>query len=283
MASGRDGAIPYRAIGSDWKDFMDESDFPEDISFQDPCRYLTDSSNQILKLWRLRQEKGEIPFKFTFVIGRNKEPDVTQYPDGTFNGLQPAGLVGATTVHESPQESSPEESEEEEEEDNEPRMRKNKAAWSDDEEEEGERDGGGIPNITAPQDDDEQGGETPHRVKKPGRPRRVISSEDETLRVIPRGRPWANSTSNFNSSPTLAGSSPIGQDKTNDQPVRGRSKRRVALPTPEQSQIHTPTPEPRRELRSRTKPAEIRREPEANPTAGNRVRTRSKGKMKDKK
>ncbi len=279
MASGRDGPVPYRAIGNDWKDFMDESDFPEDISFQDPCRYLTDTSNKILKLWRLRQEKGEIPFQFTFVIGRDKEPDVTQYPDGIFDGLRPAGLVGAKPVDELAQESSPEESEEE----GEPRMRRNKAAWSEDEEDEVERDGEerGILNITPPQDDDEQG-ETQHRVKKPGRPRRVISSEDETPRVIPRGRPRANSTSHFNSSPTLAGSSPIRQDKTNHQPVRGRSKRRVVLPTPEQSQIQTPTPEPRRELRSRTKPAEIRREPEANPTAGNTVRTRSKGKRKDK-
>ena len=50
-------------------------------------------------------------------------------------------------------------------------MRRNKAAWSEDEEDKVERDGEerGIPNITPPQDDDEQG-ETQHQVKKPGRP-----------------------------------------------------------------------------------------------------------------
>ncbi len=261
MASGRDGPIPYKAMGSDWKEFMDESDLPKDIAFQDPCKYLTDASNQILKLWRARKAKDEIPFKFTFVVGRDKEPDVTQYPDGIFDGLQPAGPLRRQMSPMSPQD-SPQGSEGEGEEYNEPRLRKSKAAWSDDEEEEVEIDGsvteeGGIPNIMESQDDDEEAEEIQHHMKKPGRTRRVISSEEnKSPRVIPRGRQTT-------------------------KPIRG-SRRTMALLTPEPSQTDTPTPEPSRKLRSRTKPAEIQREPEATPTADKIVRTRSKGKTKVK-
>ncbi len=277
MASGRDGPIPYKAIGSDWKDFMDELKFPKDIVFQDPCKYLTDASNQILKLWRARQDRDEIPFKFNFIFGFNKEPEVTGYPNGIFDDLHPAGLLIPQILEESQQRDCTEESEEEGSEE-EPRFKKSKAAWSNDEEEEVEPEGSteerGTLDIIGPQGDDL----IQHRVKKPGRPRKVISSEeDESPRVTPHRRPRANSPANVNSSPTLAGSSPIVQGKTTHQPLRGRSIRSVVLPTPEPSQTHTPTPEPSRELRSRMKPTQIPQEPEEGQTAGRRVRTRSKG------
>ena len=282
MASGRDGPIPYKAIGSDWKDFMDESKFPKDIVFQDPYKYLTDASNQILKLWRGRQDRDEIPFKFNFIFGFNKKPEVTEYPDGIF-GLHPAGPLVPQISEELQQRDSTEESEEEGSE-QELRLRTRKAAWSDDEEEEVEPEGSLTEeretlDIIGPQGDDV----IQHQVKKPRRPRKVISSEDESPRVTPRGIPRANSPTNFKSSPTLAGSSPIVQGKTTRQPLRGRSKRSVALLTPEPSQTHSPTPEPSRELRSRMKPTQIPQGPEEIQTGGRRVQTRSKGELNVKR
>lgn len=268
MASGRDGPIPYKAIGNNWKDFVDEDYFPSNIGLQDPSRYPTDDTNQILKLWREREEKGEIPFKFNFILGRNKELEICSYPDGVFDGLKTAGNY----VHSNPLPErcgdSQDEGGEENESDDEPPLRKSRTALSDDEDEEELESGNGRKpteyNVT---EQDTDPGESDRNIPTRNRKQVIVSEEENegpretplrgiNPRVSKPSQPRPNSTSTYrgNSSPTLAGSSPVQSIREASYlPVKGRPRRQMALPTPEPSQPEIqPTPAGR-ELRPRNK------------------------------
>jgi len=279
MASGRDGPIPYKAMGSNWRNFVDESNFPSNIGLRDPCRYSTDDTNQILKLWRERQEKGEIPFKFNFILGRSKELEFADYTDGIFDGLRHAGSRLEAAAHHlsDPLEGLDDRQDEEEEDDgsdDEPPLRRRRAELSEDEDELEARNGQKGMDI------DKQKSSQDHLKKPTVNRRQVIFSEEEneTPQATPRPRvadviiPRCGSPSTSyrgNSSPTLAGSSPMKSiHDTSKVPVQGGSRRHMALLTPEPSETPILTT-PGRELRPRKNDG-------ATVMKGNKVRKRGK-------
>jgi hypothetical protein len=241
LASGRDGPIPYKAISSNWQEFIDKSDLPPNVPFQDPSRYLTDSSNQILKLWRDRQERGEIPFQFKFIVGRGKEMEPSVYPNGAFEGLSPAALIAefnkSVPIHLDIETDSSEDT------DVERPVRRTRVPLSEEEEEKTNEDEVEV-----------QG--KPGKGKKTKRGRNIIQSdEDVSPRPIPLVTPRASPQFlQIDSSPTLAGSSPMIGGKATPIPIRKAPRVQVMPLTPEPSQNSTPAPEHGRELRPRTRP-----------------------------
>lgn len=71
-----------------WQEYVDPQYLPDGLEFKEPSRYLGDESHSILRLWRDRQARGEIPFKFTLVM-QKKQPAEAEYPERMFHGLQP--------------------------------------------------------------------------------------------------------------------------------------------------------------------------------------------------
>lgn len=258
LASGRDGPIPYKAISSNWQEFIEKSDLPPNVPFQDPSRYLTDSSSQILKLWRERQERGEIPFQFKFIVGQGKEIEPSDYPNGVFDGLLPAAPL--------PESNKPVptrldiESDSGEDSDMERPVRRTKVPLSSEEEEE---------EVNADKHEVEVQGK-PGTGKKVKRGRNVIhSDEDVSPLAIPLGTPRASPPFlQINSSPTLAGS---------------RAPRIQVMPmTPEPSQSSTPGPDHGRALRPRARPtATLQGMASSKKASGGAAKTpRGKGKVR---
>ena len=62
---------------------------------KEATRYLASESHRILQLWRARQRKGEVAFKFDYIVGRDKQPKEAAYPEGIFGTLLAAGSTGA--------------------------------------------------------------------------------------------------------------------------------------------------------------------------------------------
>lgn len=89
ITKGKDRPVPYKQIQAlSAADFVASSDLPAGVPFIDPSRYTGGQAGAILKLWRNRQTRGEIPFKFEAVIGADKTLDCTDYPDGIFGNLK---------------------------------------------------------------------------------------------------------------------------------------------------------------------------------------------------
>lgn len=270
LASGRDGPIPYKAISSNWQDFIDKSDLPPNVPFQDPSRYLTDSSNQILKLWRDRQERGEIPFQFKFIVGREKEIEPSVYPNGAFEGLSPAAAITefnkVVPIHLDIETDG-------EDSDVERPVRRTRVPLSEEEEEDEKMN----------EDEVEVQGK-PGKSKYSKRGRNIIQSDED---VSPRPIPFATPRPSpqflqIDSSPTLAGSSPMIGGKVTPRPIRKAPRVQVMPMTPEPSQNSTPDPEHGRELRPRTRPtaAMVGTASTKKSTAGAGKMPRGKGKVR---
>lgn len=266
MASGKTGPVPYKAIHPTWEEYINPTYLPTGISFKDPSKYLADESNAILKLWRARQMKGEVVFKFDFVLGNDKLPDITDYPAGVFDSLRPAGLIlhvtqaaRTLTVEDEPLDDG-----EDLDDDEELPIRKRKAAYSDDEESAEESEHPTDPALlevetaaaSEPQghEDCEQAVEYQlPRVAKGSSNRKIIVSDtesgdsDSTPPAHQQPKPL-----NIGSSPTLAASSPTHKVVASQSNAKGRLMQGRGLLTPEPSASSTPAaPESSRQLRPR--------------------------------
>jgi len=288
LASGKKRSVPYSAIASTWEDYIDPIYLPRGISFMEISRYKGAETHSILALWRARQEKGEIAFRFGQYVGPEKEPRLALYNEEIFEGLLDAVHIDP---HISQSRLDSDSQEDEDEEDSEaPWPRQSMAAdpidESGGESEESER----VDPLTGRAGETDRIGEhqqgsdgtlpiaatqrrpgrtaisptydDPPRERQNRRPaaraararRKVIESEeDDNARTTPQTRRVALPI--IDSSPTLAGSSPLVQ-----KPMRGQRLSRLrapqdkVLPTPEASQTSTPVPpEGSRSLRSGTK------------------------------
>ena len=56
-------------------------------------RYNGAETHSILTLWRGRQEKGEVAFKFEQYVGPEKEPTMARYDTEAFEGLLDAQRI----------------------------------------------------------------------------------------------------------------------------------------------------------------------------------------------
>jgi len=136
LASGKKKRVPYSAILPQWKDYVDEIYLPTGVQLKEPSRYSGSEAHSILKLWRTRQENGEVVFKFEKYVGPDKEPEETEYEAEIFEGLKPAGYVTPQASRGRVVESTEDEQEEggeDEENDNDTRRRSHRAAVSSDE------------------------------------------------------------------------------------------------------------------------------------------------------
>ena len=116
---------------------MDEMYLPTGVEFKEPSRYKGNEAHSILKLWRSRQENGEVVFKFEKFVGPDKEPEEPEYDTGIFEGLKRAGKV-TPHVSRGPVGEGSEEEEDEDDNDNDTRCRRYRAAASSSSEEEEE-------------------------------------------------------------------------------------------------------------------------------------------------
>jgi hypothetical protein len=66
------------------------------MQLKEPSRYSSEECHSILRLWRIRQANNEIPFKFDFTRTRGGDLAEAEYPEGMFDGLQPAGPMERT-------------------------------------------------------------------------------------------------------------------------------------------------------------------------------------------
>lgn len=107
LAAGKEGPVPYKGIVPSWREFINPRYLPEGIEFKEPSRYLSEECHSILRLWRMRQGKGEIVFKFELTLSRGGESAETEYPEDMFEGLQPPGPIATSNLHPI-QEESPE-------------------------------------------------------------------------------------------------------------------------------------------------------------------------------
>ncbi|KAF8955367.1 hypothetical protein BDZ97DRAFT_1926875 [Flammula alnicola] len=74
LARGKEGKVPFTAIALQSSEFIDTADLPTRTPFQDPGRYNGGQTHAILKLWRTRQARGELPFKSTPYLGVTRRP-----------------------------------------------------------------------------------------------------------------------------------------------------------------------------------------------------------------
>ena len=253
-------------------------------------RYKGAETHRILSLWRARQEKGEIAFRFEQYSGPEKEPALALYNDAIFDGLMDAVDINPH-ISQTQLDSRSEEDDDDEGEGEAPWPRQQLAVDAIDGSEEESEESGTVDPLTSRVGETERLDEDPGpndralalkatrprpgrrslsptyndtpRVKQKSRPaarppkprRRMIESEDDDgTRTTPQTTRGALSPI-MGSSPTLAGSSPPVQKVMRPQPVgRPRAPQRKVLPTPEASQTSTPVPpEGSRTLRSGTK------------------------------
>ena len=301
-------------MASTWEDYIDPIYLPPRIQFMEISRYKGAETHSILTLWRARQEKGEIPFRFRQYIGPEKEPMLALYDDTMFEGLMDA-------IHIDPhisQSGLESDSQEDEEDGVAPWPRQQMAADdidpSDDESEESDRvdpltsRGGQEEGVDGHQQESNRTlplaatqirpGRTalsptyddPPRVRQKNQPaaraprprRKVIESEEDDNTRTTHQTPRVPLTPIIDSSPTLAGSSPLVQKPTaSRQRSRPRASQQKVLPTPDASQTSTPAPpEGSRGLRSRTKAKEAIERAVATEAEAVAVNHHAKGKMK---
>jgi len=261
-------------------------------------------------LWRRRQQNGEVAFKFENYVGADKEPEEAEYAEGMFEDLGPAARIEAHDPQDRLCGNSQGEEEEEDSDDYSIRRRRSGGSDSSEEERSDEtnkteqgthRQRGketineeglgealqalktGIPRRTrtrmalSPTQDEDSPRQVRPRTNARAKARKaIISEEDDAPQELVPSTPntLQHTEQVFNSSPTLAGSSPCIE-----KPIRGRqlnktsTAQRKALPTPGPSQASTPAvPDGTRELRS--KAAAAAKESEAT-----KIKTRSRGKV----
>jgi len=321
LASGRKQSVPYSAMAETWEDFINPVYLPPGVPFMEISRYKGADTHRILVLWRERQDKGEVAFKFDHYVGPEKEPTLARYDDMIFEGLMAAGngdaQISFSGIHGDEDEDEEEEGDEEqapwprhscaadpsdEDESEESETvgqltdveRENEAVNEDQQESHGR---GGLASIkprprrtalSPTYDDPPRDVQKTQPLRKRPRARRQVieSEEDDNTRTTPQTRQEVL-TLNLDSSPTLAGSSPLIQKPTRRHQLSPtKALQRKVLPTPESSQTSTPVPpEGSRGLRSGTRAIAEAKEALANTTAKEakaaELKTRSKGKMKE--
>ncbi|KAF8961700.1 hypothetical protein BDZ97DRAFT_1921028 [Flammula alnicola] len=277
LATGKNGPVPYKAILPTWTEFVLPIYLPCSIPLKDPSKYVSNETHNILKLWRNRQEQGEIAFKFDCIVGDDKLPEDADYPAGLFRNMVSPGPRYSSVPREcvainQPRKSTftsatTSDSEDGEDQDELP-FKKHRAACSDDDSDEGEQ-----PEVVSV-DNDKSTGEGTGQSK----PRHPTAPEPPRgrLLVTPRGA-RGDHAQDFGSSPTLQGSSPAVPNNRARPPLRRAPVRRGILLTPEPSNASTPAPqEEPRALRSKTK-AEAAAQKVQSKTNGN---TGTEGAMK---
>jgi len=270
-----------------WEEYMDGIYLPAGVPLKEPSRYKGSESHSILKLWRTRQLEGEVVFKFENYLGVDKEPEQAEYEDAIFEGLRAAAR--STRVSQDGVQNDSQDEEDESDDSDQYRRRRHRAAdQSDEEEDEPGRTqeidpvtyGGEATARPRPQrrelspTHDDPSKDSPDTALTPwltkwqgGQPRIIHSDDDEEMQGITL-RTSGLLSPNMDSSPTLAGSSPLVA-----KPTR---RRQPALPTPGASQSSTPVAtDGTRGLRSNTKAMAAARE-----KAG-KLKTRSKTKTKE--
>ncbi|KDR64989.1 hypothetical protein GALMADRAFT_149099 [Galerina marginata CBS 339.88] len=81
--------VPYskmRGPGAVWTEFVQETDFPPGIEFKDPASYHAHETQRILSLWRQREERGELVFRFLCVHDKDGITEA-KYPSKAFDGF----------------------------------------------------------------------------------------------------------------------------------------------------------------------------------------------------
>ena len=269
---------------------MDEIYLPTGVQLKEPSRYNGSETHSILKLWRTRQENGEVVFKFEQYVGPDKEQEEAEYKAEMFEGLTPPGNV-ASQVSQGrvgrniEDEDEEEEGEQDEDNDNDTRRRSHRAAASSDEDEDEEEQNeemdpithkeGGKDGINA---DGEVRQGMEHRAgKRPGPQQRVISpiEEDtpsqEVAKRMTRSRKRLTtrrvlSSEEDNDGPRVVPAkelqtlqTQVGSSNQPGEPSRGPRWGRMhlaqqhGLQTPEPSQTSTPAAaDQTRELRPKT-------------------------------
>ena len=279
--------------------------------FMEISRYKGAETHSILTLWRGRQAKGEVAFKFEQYVRPEKEPTMARYDTDAFEGLLDAQRI-ESHIQQTGMDSDSQE-EEGDEDDEVPWPRQSKAADASDDESEGTQRMEPLTSRVSNEgvDGDQHGSEESlplaSRKHKPrtaisptyddppwvapkkrqvGRAprakRNLIESEDDIGQVTPRTHAL-DVTPNIDSSPTLAGSSPLVQRPTKRQLTGLRAHQRQVLPTPGASQESTPVPpEGGRALRSGTKAVvEAKKQTAAMKAAAAALKSSAKGTTKE--
>jgi hypothetical protein len=294
LAAGKEGPIPYKAIVTEWKEYVDPKYFPRGISFKDPSKYLTDESNSILKLWRTRRDRGEMYFRFKSILGSDKHPEETDYPEGIFENLQSPTVVDFVTrrsqVQDKDQSSdedsdetqvirnrmrirSPEEGSEIGEPDTgaeveEPdagaevgddriparyrRWSPEDAEVSDEQGQDNDDQAGSLPDVEG--DEEEEHVQNLSRGRRSQKARLISVDSDEGItasspKTIPRAPQRHELSPTFDSSPTLAGSSPMAKRRSGMRSITRAAGR--SLLTPESTVQSTDGSPEGRQLRPR--------------------------------
>ena len=236
-------------------------------------RYKGTETHSILSLWRARQEKGEIAFRFGQYSGAEKEPALALYNDSLFEGLKDAvdinPHISQTQLDSRSEEDEDEDEDEDEEEGEAPWPRQQLAVDPIDGSEEESEESRIVDPLTSrasetqgitedPGENDQAFAltatwprpgrrslsptysDTPWVIQKsrpaarPLKPRRrMIESEDDDDTQTTPQTTRAALSPIMGSSPTLAGSSPPAQKVTRRQPV-GRPR------APQQKLLPTP-------------------------------------------
>ncbi len=236
---------------------MDPIYLPSGITLKDPSRYLGSESHLILRTWRIRQQQGEIPFKFDCYVGKDKQLEDAEYTDGLFDGLRaPRGPASNDLT-------DPAQGDEEDDQSNEDEHPRNgrKVLASDEEGSESDERGSEPAADNSGERDQiannhgEDGEETNYQAVKRTRPQRRILSSDEE-----------------------AHGHPLTERITRCQaPAHHSFIQRQGMLTPESSQTPPPVAtEGTRQLHPRTKAAAVKE-----PTVAMGQKDRSKGKTKE--
>lgn len=286
LAAGKNGPVPYKAIIHEWKEYVDPKYFPKGISLKDPSKYVTEESNSILKLWRARRDKGEVYFKFKCILGGDKLPAEPDYADGMFEDLHPATQMDLD-IHRPACEDVEEENEDSDDDEAIP----NRIRIRSPEESGGSNVGEpvkDVPNSSIPkryrlwlpeegEESDLQDQDSNAEERAPGideddevdhiqnlnrgrsGKRRVLSVESDkgltgpTIKTTPRAPRRREISPTFESSPTLAGSSPSTQMPIQPrQRTRGRTKAAADMLLNPEASVQSPESSPeKRQLRPR--------------------------------
>jgi len=279
--------VPYKTILPEWKEYVDPKYLPEGMPLKDPSKYVTEESNSILKLWRAHWDKGEMYFRFECIVGSDKLPAEPDYPDGIFEDLQPVTPMNFSGL--GPQCEDAEKSDDEDSDDDDAIPKKFRIGTPEEESEQSEGgdpgkdleneripkryclwlpEAGEGPNAQEPDNNGEERAsdidedEEVDHIQNLNRGRRtqkgrVMSVDSQgtgsPTKTTPRAPRHLEISPTFDSSPTLAGSSPMTQ--RTGQPREGtRSKTRVearVLLTPEATVQSSESSPQKRQLRPR--------------------------------
>ena len=89
LATGANNSkVPFKKMAEKPTHYVSALQLPKGISFKDPSHYKVEETFEILRLWRQRQAKGEIPFRFGGIILAGGKFGGTDYATDLFDGLR---------------------------------------------------------------------------------------------------------------------------------------------------------------------------------------------------